>query len=136
MWESNYGAFKTEHYLALDRDPSSFEVRGMMVHTDQLPQIKAATNVRNIYSQDHGVAVNRRKKALVQSLKQFHAHYYQLYEKGTTHAMVGLQGCHSGDVLKHPSISAGVGFKSFCPWCLKLGGNTEKIAIHLCEVHY
>ena len=28
-----------------------------------------------------------------------------------------------------------VGLKLFCPWCLKLGGNTEMITIHLCEVH-
>ena len=29
-----------------------------------------------------------------------------------------------------------MGLKSFCPWCLKLGGNTKTIAIHLWEVHY
>ena len=26
--------------------------------------------------------------------------------------------------------------KSFCPWCFKLGGNTETIATHLREVLY
>ena len=52
------------------------------------------------------------------------------------HTMVGMQGLHSGDTLKHPSISAGIGLKSFCPWCLKLGGNTETIVVHLGEVHY
>ena len=62
--------------------------------------------------------------------------YYWLYEKGMIHTMVGLQGLHLGDALKHPSISAGIGLKLFCPWCLKLGGNMETITIHLCEVHY
>ena len=50
--------------------------------------------------------------------------------------MVGLQGLHMSEALKCPSISAGMGLKSFCPWCFKLGGNMETITIHLCEVHY
>ena len=29
-----------------------------------------------------------------------------------------------------------MGLKSFCPWCFKLGGNTETIAIQLREVHF
>ena len=29
-----------------------------------------------------------------------------------------------------------MGLKSFCPWCLKLGSNTETIAVHLTEIHY
>ena len=77
-----------------------------------------------------------RKKTLVQSLKQYHAHFYQLYEKGMTCAMASLQGLHVGDVFRCPNVSASVGLKSFCPWCLKLGGNTKTIAIHLWEVHY
>ena len=76
------------------------------------------------------------KKTLVQSLKQFHAHFYQLYEKGMTHARVRLQGLHSVDSFRCPNVSASMGLKSFCPWCLKLGGNTETIPIHLWEVHY
>ena len=35
-----------------------------------------------------------------------------------------------------PSVSNSKGLKSFCPWCLKLGGNAETSAIHLWEVHY
>ena len=50
--------------------------------------------------------------------------------------MIGLQALHSGNALKCPSISAGVQLKLFCPWCLKLGGNMETIAIHFHEVHY
>ena len=57
-------------------------------------------------------------------------------EKGTTHAMVSLQGIHLDDALWHPNISTGMGLKSFCPWCFTLGRNTETIAIHLREVHY
>ena len=48
--------------------------------------------------------------------------------------MVVLQGLHSGDVIKCPSISGGVGLKSFHSWCLKLGGNMEMIHLH--EVQY
>ena len=136
VWGSDYEAIKTEQDLTSDRDPSSFQVRGMMVFTDQLMLIKVATHVRNISSQKHEANVNRRKKALVQLLKQFHAGFYQLYEKGMICAMVGLQDLQSGEVSKCPSISAGMGLKSFCPWCFKLGGNTETIAIHLPEVHY
>ena len=75
-------------------------------------------------------------KALVLSLKQYHAHYYRFYEKGTTRAMVGLQGLHMGDAFWCSNISAGVKLKSFSPWCFKLGGNTDTISVHLREVHY
>ena len=70
------------------------------------------------------------------ALKKFHVCFYWLYEKGTTHAMVGLQGLHLGIAFRCPNVSASLGLKSFCPWCLKLGGNTKTIAIHLWEVHY
>ena len=50
VWGSNYEAIKTEWDLTLDRDPSSFEVQEMMVCTNQLLQIKVATNVRNIFT--------------------------------------------------------------------------------------
>ena len=53
-----------------------------------------------------------------------------------THVMVILQGFHSGDALRYPNISACVGLKSFCPWCLKMDSNMETIAIHLHKVHY
>ena len=89
--------------------------------TYQLLWIKVATNMRNIYPQEHETNVSWRKKALVWSLKQFHASNYWLYEKGMKHTMVGLQVLHSGNVLKCPSISAGVWLKSFCSWYLKLG---------------
>ena len=72
----------------------------------------------------------------MQLLKQFHACFYCLYEKGMTHTMVALQGLHMGDALKCRNISVGVWQKSFCPWCFKLSGNTETITINLHEVHY
>ena len=119
---SDYEAIKTEQDLTLDRDPSSFEVGGMMVPIDELIWIKAATSARNIYPLEYKTNVNGRMKALVQSLKQFHTCYYQLYEKGLTHAMVGMQGLNLCNAPKCPSISVGVGLKSFFPWCLRLGG--------------
>ena len=72
-------------------------------------------------------------KALVLSLKQYHACYYLLYEKGVTRPMVGLQGLHSGDAFRCSNISSSVGLKSFC---FKLGGNTETLATHLRDVYY
>ena len=116
-----------------NEDNCSFEVNKMTVQTDQLLCIKKATNVKNIYPEEH--EVKGRKKALVQSLKQFHTHFYWLYEKGMTGAMVGLQGLHLGNVIRCPNISAGVELKSFWPWCFKLGRNTETI-VYLWEVHY
>ena len=34
------------------------------------------------------------------------------------------------------NVAVGIGKKSFCPWCFKLGRNTVTIAIHLREVHF
>ena len=75
-------------------------------------------------------------KALVLSLKQNHTHYYRFYKRGTTRAMVGLQGLYMSDAFQCSNVSTGVGLKLFCPWCFMLGRNTETIAIHLREVHY
>ena len=136
MWGSNYEAIKTEWDLAFEKDPSSFKVSRMIVCTDLLLQIKAAANARNIYAWEHETNIDRRKKALVWSLKQFHTCYYQLYEKGTTHAMVGLQDLHLGNALRCSNISSGIGLKLYCPCCLNLGGNMEAFAIHLWKVHH
>ena len=73
---------------------------------------------------------------MVQLFKQSHTQYYWLHEKGMTHTMVDLQDLHSSYTLKHSHISADVGLKLFCLWCLKLGRNTETIAIHLCKMNY
>ena len=51
----------------------------------------------------------------MQSLKQSHACFYKLYEKGMTQAMVSLKGLHMSDAFRCPSISASVGLKSFAP---------------------
>ena len=133
---NDYEAIKTEWDLASDKDPTSFKVNRMMVCTDQLLQIKVTTNVRKISPQEHEVNVNGRNKALVWSLKQFYTCSHWLYEKGTTLTMVSLQGLHPGNALKCASISAGVGLKLFCPWCLKVGGNMEMITVHLKEGYY
>ena len=106
-----------------------------MVKTNQLLQIKEATSAKNIYPQEHEAEVHGRKKTWVQSLKQFHTCYYQLYEKSTIHAMISLQGPHSDEAFRYPNISTSMGLKLFCPWCLKLGRNTERISIYLREVH-
>ena len=40
--------------------------------------------------------------------------------------MVSLQGLHTSNAFRCSNVSVSAwGLKSFCPWCLKLGGNTE-----------
>ena len=97
----------------------------MTVRTDQLLCIAEATGSK-IYTRESGAETHGRVKNLILSLKQYHIHYYQFYEKGTTRAMVGLQGLHMSDGFQWFNVSASVGIKSFCPWCFKLGGNMEK----------
>ena len=102
----------------------------MTVRTDQLLCIAKATGSKiKLESQ-------RPKSMAGQRLwychwKKHHVLFYQFYEKGTTRAMVGLQGLHRSDTSQHSNVSASVGLKSFFPWCFKLGGNTETIATHL-----
>ena len=132
---SDYKTIKTEWDVTLDRDSHSFEISGMTVYTNQLLWIKVATNARNIYTREHKTNIDGMKKALVQSLKQFHAHYYWLYEKTwptpwwvcraftgamISSALVSLLACHSN--CSAPGVSN---------WM-----ETETITIHLCEVHY
>ena len=107
----------------------------MTGRTDQLLQIKETTHSK-IHPCELEAWVQGRKKTFTQTLKQFPACFYQLHKKGMTHAMVRLQGLHLCDTFRCPNVSTSVGLKLFCPWYLKLGGNTETIAIHLWEVHY
>ena len=69
--------------------------------------------------------VHGQKKTLVQSLKQFHACFHQVYEKGMTWVMVNIQGLHMSDGFKCSNVLANVGLRSFCLWCLKLGGTPK-----------
>ena len=93
--------------------------------------------LQHLYHKVRGIAgTHGPAKALVLSLKQFHAHFCRLYKKGTTGAMVGLQGLHSTDTFWHPNVSASMDLKSFCPWYFKFRGNTKTIATHLRDVHY
>ena len=63
----------------------------MTVRMDQLLHIAEATN-SNIYTHESEAEPHGQAKALALLLKQYHTCYYWLYEKGTTKAMVGLQG--------------------------------------------
>ena len=107
----------------------------MTTRTDQLLHIAEASGSK-IYTRESEVEIHGKTKALVLSLKQYHVHYYRFYKKGTTRAKVGLQGLYTNDTFWHSNVSPGVGLKLFCPWCFKLGGSTETIAVHLREVHY
>ena len=127
MWGHYHKIIRTEH--------TSFKLRRMASRTNQLLHIAEATGSK-IYTREYEAEVQGLAKALVLSLKQFHTPYYRLYEKGTTQAMMGLQGLHLSKAFWHRNILAGMGLKSFCPWCFKFGGNTETIRTHLREVHY
>ena len=68
--------------------------------------------------------------------KTIPCHVYWLYEKGMTWPMVGLQRIHTSDAFGCSNISANMGLKSFCPWCLKLVGTLKQLSSILREVHY
>ena len=135
IWGHDHKILRAEWKCALVEDCTSFEMGRMTVRTDQLLCIAEATGSK-IYTSKSEVWSCSPAKALVLSLKQFHAHFYRLYEKATTRAMVGLQGLHSSNAFWHPNVSTSMDLKSFCLWCLKFGGNTKTITTHLREVHY
>ena len=135
MWGHDHESIQTEQDCTLAEDCNSFEMHRMMVQTDQLLCITAATNSQ-IYTRDLETKAHGWTKTLALSLKQYHTHYYHCYEKGMTRAMVGLQRLHLNDASRCSNVSSSVGLKSFCPRCFMLGGNTEMIATNLREVHY
>ena len=135
VWGHDHKTTRTEQKCTLVDEHTFFEMRRMTTRTDQLLHTAEATGSK-IYTRESEAGTHDPAKALVLSLKEFHAHFYRLNKKGTNRAMVGLQGLHSSDAFQHPNISASVGLKSFCPWCFKFRGNTKMIATHLREVHY
>ena len=121
MWGHVQEIIRMEQDCTLQEDHNSFKMHKMTVRTDQLLHIAEATNLK-VYTWESEAEAHGWKKALVLSLKQYHTNYYQLYKKGISRAMVGLQGLHLGDTFRHSNVSSSVGLKSFCHWCFKLGG--------------
>ena len=76
----------------------------MTTRTDQLFCITEATGSK-MYTRESEAETHGKAKALVLSLKQCHSHYYRFYKKGTTRAMVGLQGLHTSDAFQHLNVS-------------------------------
>ena len=99
---------RTEQDHAFEEDHNSFEMHKMTVRMDQSLHIAEATNSK-VYTCESEVEAHGQAKALALSLKQYHAHYYWLYEEGTTRAMVGLQGLHLGYAFRHSNVSSSVG---------------------------
>ena len=112
--------------ITLEEDHSSFKMHKMMFRSEQLLHIKEATNLKD-YTWESEAKAHGQMRTLVLSLEQYHAHYYQIYEKGMTKAMVGLQGLHCDDAFRHPNISSNMKLKSFCPWCFKLEGTLKQL---------
>ena len=90
IWGNAQKIVRMEWKHGLAEDYTSFEMRRMKTRTDQLLHIAEATGSK-IYTRESEARTRGPAKALVLSLKQFHAHFYRIYEKGTTKAMVGLQ---------------------------------------------
>ena len=89
VWGHDHNIVRTEQKCTLAEDHTSFEMKGMTTRTDQLVCIDKATGSK-IYTRESEVGTHSSAKALVLSLKQFHAHFYRLYEKGTIRAMIGI----------------------------------------------
>ena len=53
-----------------------------------------------------------------------------------TQAIVSLQGLQKGNAFRCSNVSASVGLKSFCLWCLEMGGAPKQLPSILGEVHY
>ena len=135
VWGHDHECVRAEEKWTLLEDHNSFEMWKMMVRTEQLLHIAEATGSR-IHARESEAETDCRVRNLVLSLKQKHTHYYRFYKNGTMRAMVGLQGLYTSDAFRQFNMSSSVRLKSFCPWCFKLGGNTDTIATHLWEVHY
>ena len=135
VWVNDHKIIRTEQKCTLAEDHTSFEMQNKTGRTNQLLCITEATGSK-IYTRESESETHSKVKALVLSLKQYHTHYYRFYKKGTTRAMVGLEGLHMSNTFWHSNVSARIGLRSFYPWYFKLGRNTETIAIHLREVHY
>ena len=78
IWDSNHEIVRTEQLITLEEDYTSFEVNRMTTQTKQLLWIKEATHSK-VHTWDSEARVQGQKKTLMQSLKQFHAHFYQFY---------------------------------------------------------
>ena len=104
VWGSSFSIVNEEWDPTLKEDFSSSEADKMAVWTDQLLWIKEATDVKNIYPREPKADVHGKKKTLVQLLKQFYTHFYQLYERGTICAIVNLLGLHCGSEVFLPLV--------------------------------
>ena len=113
----------------------SFEMHKKTVRTDQLLCIAEAT-ICKVYTLESEAEAHGWVKALVLSLKQYHAHCYWLYKKGTTRAMVGLQQATLGWCLQMLQHFFQCGAKIILPLVFQVGGNTAMIATNLQEVCY
>ena len=80
IWGHDQKTVRSEWKCALVEDCTAFEMRRMMTRTDQLICIVEATGSR-VYTRVLEAGAHGSAKALVLSLKQFHAHFYLLYER-------------------------------------------------------
>ena len=124
VWGHDHKSIRTEQDHTLVEEHNSFEMWKMMVRTDQLLCIAEATGSK-IYTRESEPKPHGRAKTLVLSPKQYHPHYYWFYEKGTTRAMVGLQGLHMGNTFWCSNVSVSVTLKLFGLWCFKFGATLK-----------
>ena len=79
VWGNDHKINRTEQKCILMEDHTSFEMRRMITRTNQLLHIAEATGSK-IYTRESEVGTHGQEKALVLSLKQYHAHYYRFYK--------------------------------------------------------
>ena len=113
-WRHNHKSNIAEQKYASTEDHNSFEMKEMTVRTDQLLHIAEGTGSK-IYTRELDAKIHGRVKTLVLLLKQYHIHYYQFYEKGTTRAMVGIQGLHMSNAFQHSNMSTSIGLNHSAP---------------------
>ena len=87
VWGNDHKIIRTEQKCTLAKDCTSFEIR-KMTRTDQLLCIAEATGSK-IYTRESEPETYGKAKALVLSLKQYHAHHNRFYKQGTTRAIGG-----------------------------------------------
>ena len=74
VWGHDHKSVRAKYKCALSDDCISFKMRGMATRTNQLICIAEATGFK-IYTRESKAEAQGLVKALVLSLKQFHAHY-------------------------------------------------------------
>ena len=134
IWESNHEIVWTEQEMTFREDHTSFKVNKITVRTDQLLQIRGHPfknphmGIRGWgpWPKGNPCAIFKTISCMLLSI------IWKWYDLGHGWPPRAI----NEQCFRWCNVSASRGLKSFFPWCLKLGGNTKTITVHLREVHY